>query len=121
MQTLTKKIIFNNVNAIEENEDVTFFPSYAVFDKDSSTWEVDIQGWIRDPLTHDAIRKTTIAAYSAFAIDLVWRTKSFWRRVQGFMSYGINGEDITIKIGNKGYVLLLFSNGGFIKGKIYLF
>ena len=112
--------VYSDESQIDDDEEVTFFPSYGYYDSTKAKWVLNIEGWIREPTDSSILKATIVGAYELFTGTYIPDEDEFWRRVKVFASDNESGEKITIKLGGNSYKMPSSSGGGRIVGTVVL-
>ncbi|MCP4688050.1 MAG: DUF2183 domain-containing protein, partial [Desulfobacterales bacterium] len=105
---------------IDDDEVVTFFPSYGYFDATAGQWVLNIQGWIREPDDAEKFRSLIKAGFESLAEEKIRDENDFWRRIRPLAADNERGERVLIKLGGRVHETPPSTRGGRITGQIRL-
>ncbi len=105
---------------IDNDEIVTFFPSYGSYDEFLEIWTLHIEGWIREPNDSDIVKHTLILGFELFTKINIPNKNEFWNRISPLASDNEGKEKIIIELGDKKYTMSASTDGGRISESITL-
>ncbi len=105
---------------IDDDEAVSFFPSYGCFDASAGQWASTIHGWIREPDDGEKFRSLIQAGFETFTKETVRDEEEFWSRARPFASDNERGKRLVIALGDETFRAPPSTRGGRITGRIHL-
>lgn len=89
----------------ESDEEIAFFPTYAVLAPDAKTWNVHIHGWIYEPEEESTKRAIALRLFRKFLgiPEADNGTTLFHDRARMFLVDGEDDRQPTIRVGNVVY------------------
>ncbi len=117
-QPAKREILRCDLNQIDDDEAVTFFPSYAYLK--GNQWIFKIEGWVRAPKNNRISQFFYKSAFRILTISGIQNESKFWSRFKGIAADSKNQIEMTICLGNKKYILSKSTNGGRISDVLRL-
>ncbi len=106
---------------IKSDEDITFYPSAAVYNTLSNQWEVHIHGHVYEPEENSLIRNAVIGTIKeTLSVTNITESATLKRRLRQFLADNERWKSIIIDIGGKDYTLNRTKPNGHIEQTIIL-
>ncbi len=88
------------VTPLDDDEKVVLFPTYGHFDPSSSTWIVNIHGWVFEPEEDSMVRGASLRAFRRYLglADSTAMSGIFEERARAFLVDNERGERVSIRL-----------------------
>ena len=109
-----------NHSDVRDDEEVIFFPGYALFDESRNDWTMRIHGWIFEPEDDSWRRKVAIKAFGrSLGLDLSQVSgRSFEQRARMFLVDNERNKKIVVNLGGKLYQMNKSGKEGHFQGNV---
>ena len=109
----------NDGKEINNDENITYFPSYGYFNAAQQKWNLTIHGWIYEPEANSAARNFLLGLLKT-VVGFAFDSTNVVPRIKPLMADNESDEEVSITLGGKSYAMAKSDGAGHFYGTVTL-